>query len=136
MGTRVVTLQEIVGDLTWHLQRFSEPAPDGLVFVGEKGAQLRRSNFTKVWARAVAEAGIPKIHIHDLRHTGNTLAAMTGASLKELMARMGHSSTKAAMVYLHAAKDRDRAIADALGEIVKEGLRSKEDEPFAESKIN
>ncbi|GHE30310.1 putative prophage phiRv2 integrase [Streptosporangium violaceochromogenes] len=136
-GTRVVTLPEVViGDLTWHLQRFSGPAPDGLVFVGEKGAQLRRSNFTKVWARAVTEAGIPRIHVHDLRHTGNTLAAMTGASLKELMARMGHSSTKAAMVYLHAAKDRDRAIADALGEIVKEGLKPMEDEPSAESKIN
>lgn len=136
-GTRVVTLPEVViGDLTWHLQRFSGPAPDGLVFVGEKGAWLRRSNFTKVWARAVTEAGIPKIHVHDLRHTGNTLAAMTGASLKELMARMGHSSTKAAMVYLHAAKDRDRAIAGALGEIVKEGLKPMEDEPSAESKIN
>lgn len=136
-GARVVALPEIiVGDLTWHLQRFSESAPDGLVFVGEKGAQLRRSNFTKVWAKAITEAGIPKIHIHDLRHTGNTLAAMTGASLKELMARMGHSSAKAAMVYLHAAKDRDRAIADALGEIVKEGLKLKEDEPSAEGKIN
>ncbi|MER7211710.1 hypothetical protein ABT340_32035 [Streptosporangium sp. NPDC000239] len=57
---------------------------------------------------------------------------------------MGHSSTKAAMVYLHAAKDRDRAIADVLGEIAKEGLRpreqeglsSGEDEPLAEGKIN
>ncbi|MEV4249147.1 site-specific integrase [Streptosporangium canum] len=125
-GVRVVALPEIItGDLSWHLQRFSESEPDGLVFVGEKGAQLRRSNFTKVWAKAINKAGIPKIHIHDLRHTGNTLAAMTGASLKELMARMGHSSTKAAMVYLHAAKDRDRAIADALGEIVKAGLRDE-----------
>ncbi|MGW4425916.1 tyrosine-type recombinase/integrase [Streptosporangium sp. NPDC004631] len=81
------------------------PAPDGLVFVAEKGARLRRSDFTKVWAKVVTEAGIPRIHIHDLRHTGNTPAAMTGASLKELMARMGHSSTKAVMVYPHVAKD-------------------------------
>ncbi|MCW2878441.1 MAG: hypothetical protein JWQ95_2541 [Sphaerisporangium sp.] len=62
---------------------------------------------------------------------------MTGASLKELMARMGHSSAKAAMVYLHAAKDRDRAIADALGEIVKAGLRAESssdrgDDPLAD----
>ncbi|MBO4270750.1 tyrosine-type recombinase/integrase [Microbispora triticiradicis] len=102
-GARVVTLPEvIIGDLAWHLQRFNEQAPDGLVFVGEKGAQLRRSNFTKVWAKALTKSGLPKIHIHDLRHTGNTLAAATGATLKELMTRMGHSSTKAAMVYLHA----------------------------------
>lgn len=140
-GVRVVALPEIViGDLAWHLQRFSEAGPDGLVFVGEHGAQLRRSNFTKIWARAVAKAQVPEIHIHDLRHTGNTLAAMTGASLKELMARMGHSSTKAAMIYLHAAKDRDRAIADALGEIVKAGLQQEggegEDAPADTGKIN
>nr|BFE85945.1 hypothetical protein GCM10020093_085460 [Planobispora longispora] len=68
---------------------------------------------------------------------------MTVASLKELMARMGHSSTKAAMIYLHAAKDRDRAIADALGEIVKEGLKPQKDDgedgddpPLAGAKIN
>ncbi|MEU5867129.1 tyrosine-type recombinase/integrase [Nonomuraea sp. NPDC047529] len=125
-GVRVVTLPEVVmGDLKWHLQRFSEEKPDGLVFVGEQGAQLRRSNFSKIWAKAIKQAGLPAIHIHDLRHTGNTLAAMTGASLKELMTRMGHSSTKAAVIYLHAAKDRDRVIADALGEIVKEGLKPK-----------
>jgi integrase len=140
-GVRVVALPEIViGDLAWHLQRFSEAGPDGLVFVGEHGAQLRRSNFTKIWARAVAKPQVPEIHIHDLRHTGNTLAAMTGASLKELMARMGHSSTKAAMIYLHAAKDRDRAIADALGEIVKAGLQQErgdgEDSPTDKGKIN
>ena len=41
---------------------------------------------------------------------------------------MGHSSTKAAKVYLHAAKDRDRAIADAMREIVKQGLVSASDE--------
>jgi hypothetical protein len=34
---------------------------------------------------------------------GDTLAATTGATLKELMTRMGHSSRKAATVYLHAA---------------------------------
>jgi integrase len=128
-GVRVVALPKvIIGDLTWHVQRFSEPEPNGLVFVGEHGAQLRRSAFSKIWAKALKEAGLPKIHVHDLRHTGNTLAAMTGASLKELMARMGHASTKAAMIYLHAAKDRDRAIADALGEIVSEGLKPKDDD--------
>ncbi|WP_433436979.1 hypothetical protein [Nonomuraea sp. CA-141351] len=70
---------------------FSESAPDGLVFAGEKSAQLRRGNFIKVWAKALAKAGLPKIQIHDLRYTGNTLAAATGATLEELMTRMGHS---------------------------------------------
>jgi hypothetical protein len=51
---------------------------------------------------------------------GGTLAAATGASLKELMARLGHSSTRAAMIYQHATKDRDLAIAKALGGLVQQ----------------
>ena len=62
-------------------------------------------------------AGVPDAHFHDLRHTGGTLAATTGATTKELMARLGHSSTRAAMVYQHATRDRDKAIADALGQL-------------------
>jgi hypothetical protein len=49
-------------------------------------------------------------------HVGNTLTATTGASLKELMARMGHASTRAALIYQHASQDRDKGIAEALGD--------------------
>jgi hypothetical protein len=53
-------------------------------------------------------------------HVGGTLAATTDASLKELMARLGHSSTRAALIYQHATRDRDKAIALALGDLVRE----------------
>ena len=56
---------------------------------------------------------MPGLHCHDLRHTGNTLAA-EGASLRELMARMGHNSARAALIYQHATKDRERAIGAAI----------------------
>jgi integrase len=59
--------------------------------------------------------GLPDLHFHDLRHVGDTLAAAPGASLK-VKARMGHSSTRAALIYLHATQDRDQAIATALGQ--------------------
>jgi integrase len=58
---------------------------------------------------------LPGVHLHDLRHTGNTMAA-TGASLRELMERMGHSSARAALIYQHATRERDEAIAAAMGE--------------------
>lgn len=54
------------------------------------------------------------VHFHDLRHTGNTLAAQSGASLADLKARTGHDSDRAALIYQHATKDADRRIADAL----------------------
>jgi hypothetical protein len=38
------------------------------------------------------------------------MAAATGASLRELMERMGHSSSRAAMIYQHASRDRDEAL--------------------------
>ena len=81
---------------------------------------LRRSNFRPIWNAACEQAGMPGLHFHDLRHVGGTLAAATGASLKELMARLGHSSTRAAMIYQHATRDRDQAIAKALGGLVQQ----------------
>lgn len=46
-----------------------------------------------------ADADVP---LHDLRHTGDTLAAETGATLPELMDRMGHSFLRTALIHLHA----------------------------------
>lgn len=48
----------------------------------------------------------------------NTLTAATGASTRELMHRMGHASPAAALRYQHATRDRDAAIAAALGELI------------------
>jgi hypothetical protein len=58
---------------------------------------------------------------------GGTLAAATGASLKELMARLGHSSTRAALIYQHASRDRDQAIARALGAFVQQAHEGRYD---------
>jgi integrase len=62
-------------------------------------------------------AGRPDLRFHDLRHTGATLAAVSGATLAELMARLGHSTPGAAMRYQHAAADRDKVIAQALSKL-------------------
>jgi integrase len=59
----------------------------------------------------VASLGPPNFHFHDLRHTGNTLAASAGASTRELMQRMGQSTVRAALIYQHATSERDREIA-------------------------
>lgn len=120
-GRRTVSFPpELVPELRWHLDRFAGSGQGGLVFVGAEGAPLRRSNFRPIRNAACLKAGMPGLHFHDLRHVGGTLAAATGASLKELMARLGHSSTHAAVIYQHASRDRDQAIARALGGLVRE----------------
>lgn len=50
---------------------------------------------------------------------GATLAAISGATLKELQARLGHRTPDMAMRYQRATEDRDRALADALGGLIK-----------------
>jgi integrase len=115
-GRRSVALPKLIlPSLVTHMGEYAQPGADGLVFVGPKGSALRRSNFDKMvrWRDVVANAGVPGLRFHDLRHTGNTLVAPY-ASTRELMSRMGHSSTRAAIIYQHATEERDRVIADAL----------------------
>jgi integrase len=118
----------VIADLRHHLDIYAAPGPDGFVFVGVKGNQLRRSNFSKPWARALAKAEVAtELHFHDLRHTGNTLTGEAGASLAEMMSRMGHSSARAAKVYLHAREERDRQLAAALDKLARRELRRSPD---------
>jgi integrase len=53
------------------------------------------------------------LHFHDLRHTANSFVA-SSASLRELMTRMGHASPRAALIYQHANRERERQITEAL----------------------
>ena len=109
---------------------YAEPGLTGLLFTGERGGALRRGNFHRetAWTKTVVVVGLPPgFHFHDLRHTGNQLAAMSGASTREPMRRMGHSSMRAALIYQHASDERDRAIADRMGQHV-EGERPSEDQ--------
>jgi integrase len=79
-GRRVVSIPvALLLDVNDHLRRFVAEDPASGVFVGPKGAPLRRTNFQKHWNSARIDAGPSAIHFHDdLRHTGNTLAAQSG----------------------------------------------------------
>jgi integrase-like protein len=87
-----------------------------LVFPGPKGGPLRRGNFNRQasWPHAVRVIGAEGLHFHDLRHTGNAWAAGSGVGLRDLMARMGHDSERAAIIYQHEARGADLAIASAI----------------------
>ena len=87
------------------------------MFPAVKGGPLRRSYFNRLvsWKAAVEAIGVPDLHFHDLRHTGNHLAAQVpGTTVRDLMQRMGHDNERAAMIYLHATQGADRRIADSL----------------------
>ena len=129
-GRRTVALPDVLlPALASHLDTWVDPKPDALIFGGVNGKPLRRATFYKAWHKAVTEVDLPDFRFHDLRHTGNTLSAATGASTKELMARMGHSSARAALIYQHATKQRDAAIARGLSDTIIRLIPSFTSEP-------
>ena len=78
----------------------------------------------KVYRPARAAAGRPDLRWHDLRHTGATLAAQAGATTRELMDRLGHSTSTMAMRYQHVADDRPAEIARRLSMLADQGTGS------------
>jgi len=123
-GRRTVPFSDIIkAELADHLQHLDQDDDQVLVFTSPMGTPLRHSNFyRRAWLPAVAKVGLRGIHFHDLRHAGNTLTADAGASLRELMDRMGHSSTRAALIYQHSSDERQRKLADAVGEAARAAL--------------
>lgn len=114
----VAVPDELVSILEDHLAEYVGPEPDALVFTSPEGHPLRRTKFRPRWQTACNKAGISGLHLHDLRGSGATWAATTGATVAELMARLGHRTPTVAMRYQHATQDRDRDIATKLGALM------------------
>lgn len=114
-GTRDVAIPpHLLPAVREHLLAFGV-GRDGLLFPAARtNSHMRPATLYKVFYPARDAAGRPDLRFHDLRHTGAVLAAATGATLAELMGRLGHSTPGAAMRYQHAAKGRDAQIATAL----------------------
>ncbi len=116
-GRRIVGIPDaIIPALREHLGIFVRDEPGALVFPGQMGGPMRRGNFNKMsgWPHAVRVIGMEGLHFHDLRHTGKHFAAVSGAALKDLMARMGHDSERAALIYQHQARGADKRITDPI----------------------
>ncbi|MGW4462182.1 tyrosine-type recombinase/integrase [Micromonospora sp. NPDC004704] len=132
-GLRTVTVPRVVlASVRAHLAEYVDDNPDAYVFTVPTGRPIWRGNFNKLvkWPEVVKAIGAPGLHFHDLRHTGNTLASRApGASLRDLMARMGHDSPRAALIYQHASSQADQAIADAVNAEVKKAARKAAKRP-------
>lgn len=112
---------DILDAVVEHKQQFAAAGVDGLLFPGANGNHLSPSAFYgKVskkrrgkpdtngygWYEARRIANRPDLRFHDLRHGALTEAARHGATLAELMALGGHSTSQAAMRYQQASSDR------------------------------
>ncbi len=117
-GIRTVTLPpHVAAAVMLHMDSLTGAGKDALLFPGPSGRHLDVSALHTCFRRACATAGRDDLRFHDLRHTGATLAASTGATLAALQSRLGHSTVDAAMRYQHAASDADQLIAEGLGRL-------------------
>jgi integrase len=107
----------VVDELTHHLAEYVADWPDALLFTTPDGLTPTPTIWRKRWAQARTAAGVD-CTFHDLRHVAGTLNAQAGATLKEAMRRLGHSSAVAALRYQHAVDERDAQIADAVGGLI------------------
>jgi integrase len=117
-GVRDVTIPPHLMPMVMdHLERHVEKRGEGLLFYDRHGRNLRPADFQATWHAARGAAGRDDLKFHHLRHTGAVLAAQSGATLADLMGRLGHTTPAMAMIYQHTAADRDRLIADRLSQI-------------------
>jgi integrase len=117
-GIRDVTVPPHVAELLRaHMAAHTRRGPESFVFTTTRGRRLSQTAFTKAVKAGFASVGKPGMRVHDLRHVGATLAAQAGATTKELMRRIGHTTPGMAMRYQIAAAERDAVIAERLSEL-------------------
>jgi len=102
-----------------HLADFGRNKPSDLLFVDLRtGTTPTMTVWRRVWANARRDASV-ECTFHDLRHHAGTLTATAGASTRESMARLGHSSPRAALRYQHVAETRDAEVASAMDRLIQ-----------------
>jgi hypothetical protein len=83
---------ELVPMIEAHMADHVQAAPNSLVFTSREALPLRHTKFRPHWADACNEAKITGFHFHDLRGSGATWAATAGATVRELVSRLGHAT--------------------------------------------
>lgn len=103
-----------------HLAAHVDNSPEALLFpADDRATQLHPTTLYRHFYRARAAAGRDDLRWHDLRHSAGVLATLAGASLADVMARLGHSTLGAAQRYMHAAQGRDAEIAATISKMAE-----------------
>ncbi|MEE2855646.1 MAG: tyrosine-type recombinase/integrase [Actinomycetota bacterium] len=102
-----------------HLKNHVGKDADSLLFPGDDGRHMSSPAYRFYFVKARKAIGKPNLTPHQLRHTGAVLAAQSGATTAELMARLGHTSVQMALKYQHVAEGRDAELAQRLSALAK-----------------
>lgn len=118
---RTVYAPELLRDgLAAHLKAKSTASRDGLLFTARDGRSPMHSTILReAHLKGRAAISRPTLRIHDLRKTAATLAAQQGATVKEIMVMLGHTTPEVAMIYQAAGEQRLKDIANRMDDALK-----------------
>ena len=92
---------------------------DGHVFARENGEPWDPNRVTKLFDQAVRAVDVPRIRLHDLRHTWATLALRAGVHPKVVQERLGHANISITMdTYSHVMPDMQESAAELVAALV------------------
>lgn len=127
--TRTVDLPSVtVEAMADYLKTVPTGLPSAPLFLRADGKALTRSQLQHAFVKARSSVGLGKYHFHDVRHSGLTLSAQSGATTRELMARAGHTTMAAAMKYQRAADERGKVVAAGMDQAMRLGMQQGTDE--------
>jgi len=90
------------------------------VFTDELGEALHAGTIRWHFGRLIRLAGVPKIRLHDIRHTHATLGLAAGVPLKVMSERLGHASTQiTADLYQHVIPGMGADAAAMIGGLLR-----------------
>ncbi len=91
-----------------------------LVFCRDNGSPVHPDRFTQMFDKHVRGSGLPRIRLHDLRHTHASLALAAGIHPKVVSERLGHSTVAFTMdVYSHAIPSMEAEAAETIAKLVR-----------------
>jgi integrase len=93
----------------------------GLVFAKEDGSPIHPHTFSQAFERLVAKSGLPRIRLHDLRHTHASIALQAGVPVKVISERLGHESPAFTLKqYAHVIPGMQAEAASLISSVVNQ----------------
>jgi len=94
----------------------------GVIFTSLYGTPLEAARVSRIFQRDLANAGLPRVRFHDLRHTAATLLIEQGVPIKAVQSTLGHSTIATTMdVYAHLTPAMQESVAEAIDRLFGAG---------------
>jgi integrase len=98
------------------------------------GERIHPDTLTRRFNRLVDRAGVPRIRLHDVRHTYATMAMDAGVNPKLLSDRIGHANELVTLqIYTHRTTGLDRPMAEQLSRMIEGAVRAASEAQEASS---